>query len=101
MRNLSVIVLSVLLVTGYSSSQQITQAVTDLQADMRPTPVKVYSIGQDVIAPELLPHDLGPFPMDKCRNKVNGTVVLSLLVDETGHPRNIMFLHPLGTDLDR
>jgi TonB family protein len=32
---------------------------------------------------------------------VDGKVVLSVLVDETGKPRNIMFLKPLGSDLDK
>ncbi len=100
MRKCSVIVLSALLVTSYSGGQQITQTVTGLQADTQPAPVKVYAVGPGVSAPELLPLDLGPVPMEKCRRKVNGKFALSLIVDETGKPRNIMFLHPLGTDLD-
>jgi TonB family protein len=38
---------------------------------------------------------------EKCKKKMDGKVVLSVLVDETGKPRNIMFLKPLGTDLDK
>jgi TonB family protein len=101
MRNLFLVALFFLLITGFSGGQQITQAVTDLQADTQSAPVKVYAIGSGVTTPEFLPLDLGPFPTEKCRQKADGKVVLSLLVDETGQPRNIMFLHPLGTDLDR
>jgi TonB family protein len=32
---------------------------------------------------------------------MDGEVVLSILVDATGRPRNLMFLHPLGNDLDK
>jgi TonB family protein len=98
MRNLSVVALFALLVTGFSGWQQITQAVTDSQADLQPAPVKVYAIGSGVTAPELLPLDLGPFPKEKCRKKVNGKVVLSFLVDVTGRPRSIMFIQPLYDD---
>jgi TonB family protein len=63
--------------------------------------VKVYAVGPGVTAPELLPLNLAPFSAEKCKKKVDGKVVLSLLVDATGRPRNLMFLHPLGTDLDR
>jgi TonB family protein len=101
MRNISVIALFGLMAAGSSGGQQITQAVTDLQSDTHPAPVKVYAIGPGVTAPELLPLDLGPFPTEKCREKVDGKVALTLLVDTEGKPHNIMFLHPLGTNLDK
>src|ERR1035438_5069046 len=36
-----------------------------------------------------------------CGKKMAGKAVLYVLVDEKGQPRNIMFLRPLGTDLDK
>ena len=101
MRNLLVIASFVLMASCSSSGQQSNPSVPAPSVDAQPVPVKVYAVGQGVTAPELLPLDLGPFPTVKCRKKVDGKVVLSLLVDDTGKPRNIMFLHPLGTDLDR
>jgi TonB family protein len=101
MRNISLFALSFLLVTGFSGGQQNSPLLPDSLSDVQSAPVKVYTVGPGVTAPELLPLDLSPFPTEKCRNKVDGKVVFSLLVDEIGQPRNIMFLHPLGTDLDR
>jgi TonB family protein len=62
--------------------------------------VKVYSVGPGVTAPELLPLNLPPLPAEKCKQKAGGKVGLSLLVDSEGQSRNIMFLHPLGTETD-
>ena len=91
MRNVSVVALFFLLTAGVLSGQQTTQSVQ----------VKVYAVGSGVTAPELLPLNLSLFPTEKCGNKVDGKVTLSLLVDATGKPRNLMFIKPLGNDLDR
>jgi TonB family protein len=101
MRNFTVIAMFALMVTGFSSGQQATQATTNSQADAQPAPVKVYAVGPDVTAPELQPLNLSLLSTEKCRNKLDGKVVLSLLVDATGKPRNLMFLKPLGNDLDK
>jgi TonB family protein len=63
--------------------------------------VKVYAVGPGVKAPELLPLNLPPLSTGKCKQKADGTVMLSVIVDETGRPRNTFFFHPLGTDLDK
>jgi TonB family protein len=63
--------------------------------------VKVYSKGAGVILPQLLPLKL-PIPADiDCEEKINGKVELTLLVDTAGRSRNIMFVRPLGNDLDK
>jgi len=54
-----------------------------------------------VTAPELLPLNPIPIPTGKCKNKQDGIVILSVIVDATGQPRNLMFFHPVGTDLDK
>ncbi len=96
MRTLWVTVLFVVLGTSFICGQQSSAPATDAQ----PTRVKVYTVGPDVTAPELLPFKQGQLHTGKC-NKVDGGVVLSMLVDTKGSPRNIMFVHPLGSDLDR
>jgi TonB family protein len=58
-------------------------------------------MGPGVIAPELLPFSSPTIPAEKCKKKVDGRVVVSVIVDATGHARNIMFLQPLGSDLDK
>jgi len=70
-------------------------------ASTPPERVKIYAIGPGVTAPELLPLNSSQFPNERCQRKLDGRVVLSIIVDATGRPRNVMFLHPLGSDLDR
>ena len=94
MRVLWVAALLVVSGASFSSGQQASPSAQPPQADAQPAPVKVYSVGPEVTAPELLRLNLTPIPDEKCKKKqrVEGRVVLSLLVDETGAPRNIMFL---------
>jgi TonB family protein len=101
MRNYSVVALLFILVTGLSGGQQTSPSVPVSSADAQPAPVKVYAVGPGVTAPELLPLDLGPFPKQKCKRKMDGKVELALLVDTEGKPRNIVLDEPFSTDLDR
>jgi TonB family protein len=102
MRAYWAIALFVGLGTSFSGGQQATTAPSS-PVDAQPARVKVYDVGRDVTAPELLP--ASPFPIldEKCKKKekTNDIVVLSVLVDTAGKPRNIMFLRPLGSDVDR
>jgi TonB family protein len=89
------------LAISYACGQQTNPSSAPAQKKPVPERVKVYAAGPDVTAPELLASDLPPISTEKCKVKKDGTVVLSLLVDATGRPRNIMFLRPIGSDLDR
>jgi TonB family protein len=67
----------------------------------KPEHVRVYSRESGVELPQLLPLKL-PIPEAiKCEEKFDGKVELSLLVDTNGRARNIMFVKPLGTDIDK
>lgn len=101
MRRLLGIALFLVSVTGISRGQQSTPDKAAQPADAKPESVKVYSPGPDVTAPELLPLNLTPIVPEKCKKKEDGAVILSELVDTTGRPRNLIFLHATGTDLDR
>jgi TonB family protein len=81
--------------------QQTGSSAPSQAVDAQSVRVKVYAVGPGVTTPELLPINLAPIPAEKCKKKVDGKVVLSLLVDTAGRPRNLTFLHPIGTDLDR
>ena len=59
----------------------------------------VYYAGPGVTAPDLLSANLANTPTGHCKH-VDGTVVLSTVVDATGVPHNVYFLRPLGSDLD-
>jgi hypothetical protein len=97
MQRFRLIALFVALAASYACGQQ----TNPFAAPAQPERVKVYAVGPGVTAPELLPLNVNSMFTGKCNAKVDGKVELSLLVDTTGHPRNIMFLKPLGTELDR
>lgn len=101
MRALWFVALFVVSSASYSGGQQSNSSTPPPVPDAQPARVKVFAVGPGVTAPELLA--LGPPPAyaGKCKKKMNGAAVLSVLVDATGRPRNIMFLRPLGNDLDK
>lgn len=98
-----ILTLFVLWASGVSGGQQAASSSAAPAVKAQPAPVKVYSVGPGVTAPELLPFNLPPISGEECRRKQrqDGKVVLSLLVDTSGNPRNIMFRNPLGTEADR
>jgi TonB family protein len=61
----------------------------------------VYSIGPEVTAPELLPIEHKIVTDEKCKKNVDGSGTVQLIVDATGAPRDIAFIHQLPTDFDR
>jgi hypothetical protein len=90
------------LATVCAHGQQPASTSSDApQVNARPERVKVYSVGPGIEAPRLLPLNLTPITVEKCKEKIDGKVELSLLVDTSGHARNITFLRPVGTELDR
>jgi TonB family protein len=59
----------------------------------------VYYAGPGVTTPHLIPISLTNLATGHCK-KLDGTVVLSAVVDASGLPHNIYFLHANGNDLD-
>jgi TonB family protein len=94
------LITSFVLFTGALNGQQTGSTAPSRLMDALPGPVRVYASGQDVIAPSLLPSNLPFTGTEKCKKKFNGKVILSVIVDSSGRPRNLMFLRPLGTELD-
>ena len=102
MRQPVLFVFLVFLTASCANGQQANSSVPTAQLDVQAGQVKVYAGDPGMKLPELLPLNLPPIQQDeKCKVKQNGKVTLSLLVDTAGRPRNIMFLEPLGTELDR
>lgn len=100
MRKFWVTALFVLSAASFSDGQQVSLSTQTPVAEAQPARVKVYADGPEVTAPQLLPLNLPPLSEKHCGNKGKGKVVLSVIVDAAGRPRNIMFLGPLGTYLD-
>lgn len=63
--------------------------------------VKVFKPGHDVTSPQLQPTDFSQAITADCPVKLAGTAELSFIVAIDGTPKNILFLHFAGTDLDR
>jgi hypothetical protein len=63
--------------------------------------VTVYSSGDGLTLPEIIPIASMLLPIDECKKKIDGEVSLFFVVDTTGTPRNLLFDRPLGSDLDR
>jgi TonB family protein len=101
MRQLGAIVLFAALAANSAGGQETSKPASSEQANRPPVRVKVYTVGPGVTAPQL--HPLVPFDTDEgtCTEKRKAKVVLSLIVDSEGLPRNITFLQPFGTEFDR
>jgi len=76
-------------------------ARADDAANTKYETVRVYYGDPDVALPDLITSQ-PPLPTkDKCHDKLEGRVRLSLIVDTQGVPRNVYLLQAVGTDLDR
>jgi TonB family protein len=69
-------------------------------ADATSPSAKVYDVGPDLTAPELLPTVWKVMAPDACKEEKDGTVRLSLVVGAGGLPQNITPVHPDGTTLE-
>jgi TonB family protein len=101
MRRLSIFALLCVSVATIASGQQAASSAQSLSADTKPERVKVYAVGPDVTAPELLPLDMAPIAAENCKKNVDGKVVLSVIVDAKGNPRNLMFTKTVNADFDK
>lgn len=63
-------------------------------------PAGPYQIGGDVSAPHILKSVEPVYPDEARRARAEGTVVLSVVVDASGHATEIKIIRPLGLGLD-
>jgi TonB family protein len=83
-------------VAGLSIGQEAAPAaITPMPGE------KVYEVGTDLIAPELIPKDQTINDAEPCKETNDGVVTLSLVVDELGEPRNVAVVDPKGTSLEK
>lgn len=61
----------------------------------------VYAIGKDVKEPRLQNVEVVSSDTGTCQDGLSGKVTFSIIVDTSGHPRNIFFVKPLGNSLDK
>ena len=84
---------------GFARSPLLSQSALPTPLDS--IPIHIYQASNHVSTPELLSNDFSTSTLDKCKEKKTGRIGLSLIVDSSGIPRNIMFTKPLGNDLDK
>ena len=81
-----------------------TPASTPGPAPANPTPaqetVTVYHVGGSVSAPSIISSSQPDYTEEARRVRKEGNVVLSLIVDTSGHARNVRVIRPLGFGLD-
>jgi TonB family protein len=65
-----------------------------------PETAGVYHVGRDVSAPSIRSKAEPAYSEEARKNKLQGTVQLSLVIDATGTPTQIAVLRPLGLGLD-
>lgn len=83
-----------------AAAQQAAPPAPPPAASAQPSAQTVYYAGPGVTAPELLPVTVTDLAVGHCR-KLDGTVILSAIVDATGVARSVSFLSPLGNELDQ
>jgi TonB family protein len=89
--------------TGSKSTTPATPRATALPASPTPNPAggDVYKIGGGVSQPKLISKVAPEYSKEAHKAKWQGTVVLSLVVDEKGHPQQINVAKSLGMGLDQ
>src|ERR1035437_1054911 len=100
MKRLSLIALVAAWSLGFASASSFCQSADTEQTDTS-VPVKVYQVGKDVTAPELRAMDFSSTIAEECEGAASGEAELSFIVDAAGHARNIMFVRPIGNELDK
>ena len=89
------------LITAALSIACLTGCKPDHPAATPERPSGAYRIGGAVLAPSVI-SKIEPQYSEEARDaKLEGTVVLSLVVDEQGNPKDIQVKRPLGMGLDQ
>jgi TonB family protein len=101
MRKLWMIALLIVPATNLAGGQDANPNVPVLSQRLKPDRAMVYSDGPGITVPALLPLNMPRIPLEECQNKVDGTVLLSVIVDSVGEPRDLWFLRAMGNDIDK
>jgi TonB family protein len=94
------VALLALLSVPIAAGQQITPPAAPPTANAQTGSQTVYYAGPDVTAPKPPTLTLTDAATGRCK-KLDGTVVLTAIVDEEGMARDVLLLHPIGNDLDK
>ena len=88
-----------LLAASFAAAQQAAPPTPPVAND-QPVTLTAYYAGPGVSAPELIPITLNDLFTGHCK-KLDGTAVLSAIIDAKGTPHDVFFIQPIGNDLDK
>ena len=100
MRRQPAVALPFVLAASFAACQRAGLSSPSQQGDTQTATSVVYYAGPSITAPEILPIKGITFTEHRCK-KFDGTTELAAIVDAAGQPRQITFLHPLGSELDK
>ena len=66
-----------------------------------PAPARIYEVGPDVVAPQLIPLERAIPDANACTRESDDEIALSLIVDANGKPRDVTLINPVGTPVER
>ena len=98
MRRESPFTLIVFLAASLSFAQQAAPPSPPAVAQSAPS--TAYYASPGVSAPEMIPITLDSPVQGRCK-KLDGTAVLSAVIDAKGIPHDVFFIKPIGNDLDK
>jgi TonB family protein len=94
-RGLGPIAVLIWMCAGMTEAQQTPQVVKPLPVGL------IHEVGPDVTAPEVIPSERTINTTEPCEETNNGEVVIWLVVDDLGKPRDITVIDSKGTALER
>jgi len=91
---------SSMLATGVAARRAAILKQLGRASEVQVPAAAVYKIGGAVSAPGMTSHAEPEYSEEARKNKLQGSIQVSLVVDATGAPTQIAILHPLGMGLD-
>lgn len=95
-RWLKLLAIHVGLGVGVSAGQQAGSPT-----DAGTATARVYEVGPDVVAPQLLPKEWKIPDAEACTRESDDEISLSVIVDTNGKPHDVTLINPVGTALER
>ena len=95
-RGLMVLVVVASMCVGIAAGQEVSSPAVTGSA-----PARIYEVGPDVVAPELLPMERTIPDSNACTRESDDEITLSVVVDAHGKPRDVTLINPVGTPLER
>ena len=92
---------SLVLLSAFASAQQPALAEANTQSNAQQTPaIQLQRIGKGVSAPVAIKTPQAKYTREAREEKIEGSCILSIIVDPNGIPQNVKVVRALGHGLD-